>query len=79
MSIVCPSVRPSLKISETTKLIGFYSSGNIPTGPVVVLGYIFGGWDTYNPPHFFFFAEDFLGPFFFLLKIIFLLPLGAKP
>ena len=31
------SVRPSLKISDTTEPIGFYSSGNIPAGP---------GWDT---------------------------------
>ena len=44
------SVRPSLKISVTTEPIGFYSSGNIPTGPVVVLGYFLGGWDTPNSP-----------------------------
>ena len=44
------SVRLSLKISVTTEPIGFYSSGNIPTGPVVVLGYFLGGWDTPNPP-----------------------------
>ena len=42
---VCLSVCPSLKISVTTKPIGFYSSG-----PVVVLGYFLGGWDTPNPP-----------------------------
>ena len=43
------SVRPSLEISVTTEPIGFYSSGNIPTGPVVVLGYFLGGWDIPNP------------------------------
>ena len=37
------SVRPSLEISVTTEPIGFYSSGNIPTVPVVVLGYFLGG------------------------------------
>ncbi len=35
-------VRLSLKISVTTEPIGFYSSGNIPKGPVVVLGYLLG-------------------------------------
>ena len=44
------SVRLSLKISVTTEPIGFYSSGNIPTGLVVVLGYFLGWWDTPNPP-----------------------------
>ena len=44
------SIRLSLKILVTTEPIGFYSSGNIPTGPVVVLGYFLGGWDTPNPP-----------------------------
>ena len=55
------SVCPSLKISVTTEPIGFYSSGNIPTGPVVFLGYFLGGWDTpkpskneKNPPSIFF-------------------------
>ena len=43
------SVRQSLKISVTTEPIGFYSSGSIPTGPVMVLGYFLGGWDTPNP------------------------------
>ena len=43
------SVRLKLKISVTTELIGLYSSGNIPTGPVVFLGYFLGGWDTPNP------------------------------
>ena len=42
------SVHLSLKISVTTESIGCYSSGNIPIGPVVVLGYYLGGWDT--PP-----------------------------
>ena len=37
------SVRPTLKITVTTEPIGFYSSGNIPTGLVVVLGYFLGG------------------------------------
>ena len=36
---VCPFVRLKLKISETAEPIGFYSSGNILTGPMVVLGY----------------------------------------
>ena len=43
------SVRPSLKMSVTTQPIGFYSSGNKPTGPVVVLGYFLGRWDIHNP------------------------------
>ena len=47
---VCLSVRLSLKISVTTEPIEFYSSGNIPTGPVVVLGYFLVGWNTPNPP-----------------------------
>ena len=29
--------------------MGFYSSGNIPTGQVVVLSYFLVGWDTPNP------------------------------
>ena len=37
------SVLPSLKISVTTEPIGFYSSGNIPACPLVVLGYFLGG------------------------------------
>ena len=44
------SVRLNLKISVTTEPIGFYSSGNVPAGPVVVLGYFLGGWDTPIPP-----------------------------
>ena len=44
------SVCLMLKISVTTELIGLYSSGNIPTGPVMVLSYFLGGWDTPNPP-----------------------------
>ena len=47
---VRPSVSPSLKISVTTEPIGFYSSGYISIGPVVVLSYFIGGWDTPNPP-----------------------------
>ena len=43
------SVCLSLKISLTTEPIRFYSSRNIPTGPVVVLGYFLGGWYTPNP------------------------------
>ena len=43
------SVRLSLKILVTTEPIRFYFSGNIPTGPVVVLVYFIGGWDTPNP------------------------------
>ena len=46
----CLSVCLSLKISITTKPIGLNSSGNIPTGPVVVLGCFLGGWDTPNLP-----------------------------
>ncbi len=44
------SIRLSLKISVTIELIGFYYSENIPTGPVVVLDYFLGKWDTPNPP-----------------------------
>ena len=44
------SVRLSLKILVTTEPTGFYSSGNIPTGHVVVLGYFLKGWDTHTPP-----------------------------
>ena len=40
---VYPSICLSLKISVTTGLIGFYSLGNIPTGPVMVLGNFLGG------------------------------------
>ncbi len=39
------SVRSSLKILATEP-IEFYSSGNKPTDPVVVLGYFLGGRDT---------------------------------
>ena len=44
------SVRLSLKISLTIEPIEFYSSGNITTGPVVVLGNFLGGYDTPNTP-----------------------------
>ncbi len=37
-----------LKIS-TAEPIGFYSSGNVPTGPVVVLGSFLGGWYQGRP------------------------------
>ena len=37
------SVRLKHKISAIAEPIGFYSSGNIPKGPVVVLGYFFLG------------------------------------
>ena len=47
---VCLSVCLNLKILVTNEPIGFCFSGNIPTGPVVVLGYLFGGWDNPNPP-----------------------------
>ena len=79
------SVCPSLKISVTTEPIGFYSSGNIPTGPVVVLGYFLGGWDTPNPPKnkkippHFFFAEDFLGPITNFAKKKFITSWGKAP
>ena len=75
------SVCPSLKILVTTALIGFYFSGNIPTGPVVVLGYFLGGWDTPNP------QKTKNPPLFLNLKLVvavpevlnfFNLPLGAK-
>ena len=46
---VCPSVCLKLKISVTTKPIGLYSSGNIPTGPGMVLSYFLWGWDTPTP------------------------------
>ena len=73
---VRPSVRPSVRLSVrpvTTEPIRFYSSGYIPSSPVVVLGYFLGGLDTPNPPKnknkkkpiffFFFFDKDFLVPF----------------
>ena len=44
------SVCLKLKISVSTKPIGLYSSGKIPTGPVTVLSYFLVGWDTPNPP-----------------------------
>ena len=44
------SVRLKLKISVTAEPIGLYSSGIIPTGPVMVLSYFPGAWDTPNPP-----------------------------
>ena len=44
------SVCQKLKISVTTKSIGLFSSGNISTGPVMVLSYFLGGWDIPNPP-----------------------------
>ena len=65
---VCLSVCQSLKISVTTGPIIFYYSGNIPTGPVVVLGYFLGGWDTPNPP-----KNKKIPPHFFLLKIFLVL------
>ena len=82
---VCLSVCQSLKISVTTEPIIFYYSGNIPTGPVVVLGYFLGGWDTPNPPknkkippHFFFCWRFSWSYYEFRQKKI-LSPLGAKP
>ena len=83
------SVRLKLKISVTTELIGFYSSGYIPISPVVILSYYLVGWDTSNypkkqknPPTTFFI-------FFKLFKIVVewghlkvmkdvIIPLGAK-
>ena len=44
------SVCLKLKISVTTEPIILYSSGNIPTGPVMVLGCFLGEWDTATPP-----------------------------
>ena len=66
MMSVHPSICLSLKISVTTQLIGFCSSGNIPIGPVVVLGYFLWGWDTPNHP------KDKKSPrhFFKLFKIV---------
>ena len=43
---VCLSVHLSPKISVTTEPIGFYYSGNIFTGSVVVFGYFLGGLTT---------------------------------
>ncbi len=40
---ITKSVCLKLKILVSAVTIGFYFSGNIPTGPVVVLGYLFGG------------------------------------
>ena len=42
------SVCLKLKILITTEPIGLYYSGNIPTGPVMVLRYFLGGCDTLN-------------------------------
>ena len=40
-----------LKISVTTAPIGLrFSSGNIPSGAVMVLSYFLGKWDNPNPP-----------------------------
>ena len=44
------SVRLKLKILITAKLIGLYSLGNIPAGPVVVLDYSLRGCNTPNLP-----------------------------
>ena len=46
---VSPFVCLKLKISVTAKPIGFYSSLNIPTGPVVGLGCFFRGSKTKFP------------------------------
>ena len=46
----CLSVRLKLKILVTPELNRLYSSGNIPTGPVVVLSYFLWGWDIPLPP-----------------------------
>ena len=46
MMSVCLSVCLKVKISVTTEPIGLYSSGNISTGPVMVLSYFLGEWDT---------------------------------
>ena len=64
---VCPSVRLSLQISVTTEPIAFHSLGNVPTGPVAVLGYFLGGWDTPNPP-----KNEIIPPprIFFYLRLV---------
>ena len=53
------SVCLKLKISVTTEPIGLYSSGKIPTGPVMVLSYYRGGGtpppQKNTPPKKFFF------------------------
>ena len=43
------SVRLKLKISVTAEPIELYSSGNIPTGPLVVLSHFLGEWDSPTP------------------------------
>ena len=43
------SVRLSLKISVNTEPIEFYSSDNISTGPVVILGHFLGGETPQTP------------------------------
>ena len=50
---VCPSVSLKLKISVTTELIQPNLSGNIPTGPVMVLSCFLKGKKTPPtlPPH----------------------------
>ncbi len=67
MSVRLP-VRPSLKILVTTKPIGFYSPGCIPTGPVVVLSIFLGAGTPPTP-------QKIKSPLQFFLK----LPLLAKP
>ncbi len=47
-SAIHPSVNLSLKMLVTTALFGFYSSGNAPTGPVVVLSFL--GSESPPPP-----------------------------
>ena len=44
------SVCLKLKFSATTEPIGFYSSGNIPTGHMTVLSCFHGGRTTTTPP-----------------------------
>ncbi len=75
---VCLSVRLSetFKISVTAKPIEFYSSENIPTGVVVVLGYFLRGWD---PPLNFFFVFLQIKTNDFIQEGDFCIPLGAKP
>ena len=74
-------VRLSLQISVTTEPIGFYCSGNIPTGPVVILGYFLGGGTPPTPQKTkksspLFFDKDFLGTYTNFTKFFFITSWG---
>ena len=61
------SVRLKIKISITAEPNGLFSSGNMPTGSVVVLSSFLGWWGILKPQYIVYIRVDFL------------LPLRAKP